>query len=105
MNTRMPRFYRPPHGLPLFWRDEVSGQLPAAVQAYLDNRCDGAPISDEQIALLRDYIHHYIHAPCWEQDAFAAELKELRGSVDGLTSSQAIADWIWKALEIGLDPL
>lgn len=102
--SRIPNFYRPPLNLPLYWRDEVSGALPCAIEAYLDNRISGLTVTDEQITLIREYLVHYIDAPCWDSEEFASELKELRASVRELDSATEISEWIFKSMEIGLDP-
>jgi hypothetical protein len=105
MSTRLPNFYRPPLGLPMFWRDEMSGELAAAVEAYLADRRDDVPMSYAQVILLRDYICHYVNAPCWENEEFARELAALREAAPRLNSPDAIAGWIWAARGIGMDPL
>lgn len=101
----IPNFYRPPLGLPLNWRDEVSGILVAAVNAYLDNRIDGTPITDEQISFVRTYIVHYIGAPCWDNEEFSQELAFLRRTARELKTPDDIGKWICSAMDIGLDPL
>lgn len=101
----IPNFYREPLGLPLNWRDGVSGELAKAVEAYLDNRIDGTTITDDQVTMLREYICHYINAPCWGCPEFDSELRDLRASAPELDSATEISEWISKALEIGLDPL
>ena len=105
--STMPRFYRAPLGLPFYWRDEESGQLRKAVESYLDNRLHGTTITDEQIGLVRDYIVHYIDAPCWntEDPELQSDLKNLRTSARELDSATEIGEWIFKALDLGLDPL
>ena len=102
---KIPAFY--PQGLPLYWRDEESGQLAKAVNAYLDNRLHGTTVTDEQIGLVRDYFVHYIDAPCWDSDDpdIQAYLQNLRTSARELDSATKISEWIVKALDICLDPL
>jgi hypothetical protein len=103
--SRMPNFYRPPLNLPFNWHDEVSGELPRAVAAYLDNRIDGSPLTYAQIVLLREYLVHYIDAPCWDNPEFANELLDLRKSAREIESAGDIAEWVLKGMDIGLDPL
>jgi len=102
---KIPAFY--PQGLPLYWRDEESGQLAKAVNAYLDNRLHGTTVTDEQIELVRDYLVHYIDAPCWDSDdpEMQADLQTLRLSARELDSATEISEWIFKGLDLGLDPL
>lgn len=106
-STRMPRAYKVPLGLPFYWMDEQSGELRAAVESYLDRVTEGGPpLTPERIAVLRDYLAHYINAPCWDvADAFAEELRVLRADVHRLTTAEGIDGWIAKCLDIGLDPL
>lgn len=100
-----------PLWLPLNWRNETSGQLARAVDAYLDNRVVGTEISVLAVEVVRDYLIHYIHAPCWTRN-FEPEdldgvriLTELRYEAMHLDSPDAIGAWIRKGMEIGLDPL
>ena len=111
--SRIPNFYRAPLGLPLNWRDDVTGQLPAAVTAYLNNRIDGKPITDGQVALVCEYMVHHINAPCWlantideEADAMQLEaITELRREAAAAKTVEDIAAYIHHALDWGLDPL
>jgi len=112
--SRMPDVYRPPFGLPFYWRDEASGELARAVMAYLDNQTVGGRITEEQITLVREYLAHWANAPCWDHreiatleqvnDAFP-ELGELRRTVSDLKTADQIHDWLMLALDIGMDPL
>lgn len=102
--TRIPTYYSGPLQLPLYWRDEVSGELGRAVEAYLNNRVDGSAVTAGQIELLRDYLCHWVFAPCWDNPGNGA-LKALRKSVAGLKSAAEVDEWIHTALDIGLDPL
>ena len=97
----IPDFY--PQGLPLYWRDETSGEMAKIVEKYLF----GLPLCDEEFFVLRGYLAHYINAPCWDfpGNAFAAELAEARAAVQELNTARDVDAWIVKLLEIGLDPL
>lgn len=110
----MPNFYRPPLGLPLYWRDEVTGELERAVMDYYRvvlREPGQGPLSPQQLKLLRDYVVHFINAPCWERncvrcgdDDSLAVLKELRARAATLASVNSIARWTEEAAEIALDP-
>ena len=105
--SRMPTFYRSPLGLPLYWMDEMTGELPIAVNAYLGCGLTGENVpapTNAQIDLLRDYLTYYINAPCWRWEE-GNELAELRTKVSGLNTLEAIHKWIVDCLNIGLDPL
>lgn len=114
---RVPPIYRPPLGGPLRWQDDQSGVLPAAVMAYVGYRIGEDPEpTAEQLALVIDYLIHYICAPCWNQsaqasldagdDSLAAELIQLLDIVeDRVTTCDQIDAWIKRCLAIGIDPL
>jgi hypothetical protein len=81
--------------VPFYWMNETSGVLRPAVKAYLA----GEPMTDDQIAAMREYLRQWIAAPGWVN----AEL--LRLDVDLLFNRQAIASWLDCALKLGIDPL
>jgi len=98
------RSYRPPLGFPQYWHDQESGELQAAVLAYLGHKAAEAPAPDkEQLELLRDYLIHYVEAPCWvgEEETIA----DLSRRVHKIETVQDVGDLIERCLEIGLDPL
>ena len=93
--------YRPPLGLPLYWRDEVSGVLPAAVWAYLHHMAGAGPApTAEQLALVIDYARYFIEAPCWSGE----ELPELRRRARQLSTLEDLAAWVEAAFRSALDP-
>ncbi len=96
-------------GLPLNWRDEVTGALPAAVTAYLNNRIDGTPIDAGQLRLVQVFMDHYICAPCWlymlEDPEMSAILLGLRADIQKTETPEQMAEWISRCLDIGIDPL
>ena len=87
----------PVSGLPLNWRDEVSGVLPNAVNRYLNHRIDGTSIDEID-------MEHYINAPCWN-DTEEGDLAELRRDVKTLRTPDEMGAWIGRCLDIGIDPL
>ena len=117
----MPNFYRPPLGLPLYWGDEITGRLPAAVRHYFDfclGHCPDEtakdlgiqPMSAEELKVLYDYCLYFINAPCWEanlQDSeeMLEDLKQLRERAKTLASVESIRRWNEECMELGLDPL
>jgi hypothetical protein len=116
----MPNFYRPPLGLPLYWRDEVSGALPAAIRHYFDWCCgpdpddfsemmEDEPLSDQELRLVIDYANYFINAPCWETNLMECEemldeLRELRERAKSLASVESIRRWNCECMELGIDP-
>jgi len=84
--------------VPGFWLYETSGVLRPAVEAYLyGSRV--APLAPEHIATLRAYLRQWIASPVWH------DADHLRASIDGLTSREAIDQWLDNALAVGIDPL
>jgi hypothetical protein len=106
-DSRMPRIYKPPLGLPFNYHEDSTGELPRAVMALLDHlgrRRD--PPTALQLHLITDYLAHYIHAPCWEgAEAYADELKALREDVGRLSTPQEIWDWQERCMDLGMSPL
>lgn len=101
--NKMPEFYVPPYGTPLYWRDEVSGVLPAAVDAYFSFVLgEGPEPTAEQLSLLLDYIRYHINAPCWGD--VMGKLELLREQARALATVDDIRKYINSSLEIGLDP-
>jgi hypothetical protein len=86
---------------PGFWRNETSGVLKPAIEAYIN----GKALDVHQIAAMRAYLRQWIMAPAWDRGEPSPELEKLRSGVDGLTTQKAIHDWLWEALGIGIDPL
>jgi hypothetical protein len=91
---------------PGYWMAETTGVLRPAVEAYLT----GAPLTEQQIAMLRAYLRQWIFSPVWDRNphaspAAAASLAKLRAGISKLTSRDAIDVWIHAATASGLDPL
>jgi hypothetical protein len=98
----IPAVYTPPFGVPLHWRNEQSGQLPAAMLAYFQHAGDSskpAP-SEEQLQLVIHFFHYFISAPCWQ----GAEISELREEAAQMQTVQGVAAWLDKCLDAGIDP-
>lgn len=79
-----------------YWMHETSGVLAPAVKAYLA----GGAMTAGQIAAMRAYLRQWMRGPWWGEDIDA-----LRAGLDGLTSRAAIAAWLHRALDAGIDPL
>ena len=118
--SRIPKFYCPPLQTPLYWRDERSGELPAAVSHYFDH-CLGhapdataedleiAPLTVQELQLICEYCVYFIHAPCWEMnmaesEEMLGELKELQVRAKSLASVESIRRWNEECMDLGLDP-
>lgn len=109
--SRMPKIYVPgPGGAgPLRWQDDVTGILPAAVRAFIDEGLGRAKCMSWQTELVRDYMEYYVYAPCWttgdDDPDFRKKFLALRERVKSLKSAEEIAAWLNDALDLGLDPL
>jgi hypothetical protein len=105
----MPDLYVQPMGLPVYWRDEVSGELASAVEAYFDAvvKSDDSLITASQIELVRSYCEYHINAPCWlrHDDTFKAEITALRSQIKTANTVEMLRAYINKGMEIALDPL
>ena len=82
---------------PGYWMHETSGVLRPAVEAYLN----GGPMSDVQIAAIRAYLRQWIAAPAWK----GPMIDVLRTQIEELTTRDAIAAWLDRAMDEGIDPL
>ncbi len=92
-------------GIPGYWMNETSGLLRPAVKGFLEGR----PLTEAEIALLRAYFQQWIGGPGTSRlsghDFRGPEIEALRRSVDTLTTRRALAAWVRKAVEAGVDPL
>ena len=84
---------------PGYWMYETSGALRPAIAAYLK----GDEMTPAEIAAMRVYLRQWIMAACWGEDDDG--IKALRAGIDGLTSRQAIHEWLAVALDENIDPL
>lgn len=110
-NPTDPASYRdvgPVKGMPLNWQDDITGQMPRAVLAYLDQ--DASP---EQLRLVIIYIQHHIHAPCFLEaypfdeidDEYQEALKKLRERSLALKTQEDVNQYINDCMEWAIDPL
>jgi hypothetical protein len=81
---------------PGYWRNETSGVLKPAIEAYLERD----ELTPDEVSAIRAYLRQWI-AGGFLDDA----VEELRATVNGLTSRQAIDEWLHEALKVGIDPL
>jgi len=94
-----------PGGGPLYWRDEQSGWLLEAVEAYYEFLLKGRLPPQAQLELLTGYVAYWVHAPCWtglEEDG--SDLEQLRNSAKSIRSWPELRDWCEKAMDLGIDP-
>lgn len=113
----IPPVYLAPLGLPLYWGNDVTGEMPAAVRAYHGEVLGEGPMTLRQLELVCAYCVHHIGAPCWLEkhpsltlgigltDEYCAAIAGLRAQARGLKMVADIGAYIAAAMELGLDPL
>lgn len=83
-------------GLPLNWRDEQSGVLPAAVRHYINGGDD-----PNLLTLVHAYCGYYCAAPCWGDSGGDLIMAWAAAPI----SREGIWQIILACLEVGCDPL
>jgi hypothetical protein len=58
--------------------------------------------SDDQTALLREYLLHHINAPCWRINPW--DLQCLKDRAAAISSRDDVILWLNHAADWGLDP-
>lgn len=94
-------------GTPLYWRDDMSGQLKTAIWAFLNH----TP-SPDQLQTVIAYIQYHIHAPCWLEtcpwdvdEETAENVRTLRRLSLDLKTEREVQIYIASAMNMALDPL
>jgi|SRR6185312_4012555 len=110
MTTWISLPYVPPLGTPLYWGDEVSGELARAIRALYDAMIDHTPLLPTQLEIVRHYCAYVINAPCWDEkphhdEDTRARLRKLRDTIKLVTKPEELDAWIDACLEEGIDPL
>jgi hypothetical protein len=103
----IPQIY--PDGGPLRWQDEISGVLPTAMKAFINHKDKADDCTTEHLEIVRRYCEYYINAPCFITNPAEGE-EDLKASIKQLATIEPLTPqdldaWLWKALEIGIDPL
>lgn len=101
----MPDVYVEPFGTPLYWMDEESGLLKAAMMAYVNhaaNMTQPEPTA-EQLQCVIAYFRYVVHAPCWIMSVEG--LDDLRQKADDMKTVAAVMQWIEDCLDAGFDPI
>lgn len=98
--NHIPKVYVEPLGTPLYWMNDETGTMQAAMKPFLE----GQPLSNEQFQLLKEYLTYVIDAPCWR--APDPILPELRAQIRAATTAQDIHAWLDACLErAAIDPI
>ena len=91
---------------PKYWRNETSGLLAQAIEAYLESR----PMGSFAVAAVRAYLRQWIDSPAWDMNPAAddesrRELAGLRAAAAAIETRRDIDEWLYRAIEFGADPL
>jgi hypothetical protein len=93
-------------GLPRHFYHHNGGQTRNAVLAYVRYMADPImePAPDAfEMRLIVGYCAYFINAPCWLYPE--RELGMLRSSIEHIKLPHELANWLWGAAQIGIDPL
>jgi len=88
---------------PLYWRNEQSGVLAAAVQEYLVSALRQREMPEGQLNLVKEYCIYWIEAPCWVWGD-GAEFKKAAGALRAATTREAFTLAMQDLLVFGVDP-
>lgn len=83
---------------PGYWRNETSGVLIPAVEAYLNRQ----HMTSEQVAAMRAYFRQWLVKGAW---AGGDEIKNLTRDISKITTQHDISGWLDRALLLNIDPL
>ena len=94
------------NGMPVYWRNESSGKLEEAVNAYW---MPCANLSANHVNLLRQYIVHWATAPCWRNNPYLdagieAELDKAIALSRSITTRSDICDALDSLMTLAIDP-
>jgi hypothetical protein len=95
---QMPQMYIPPLNTPLYWGNEQTGVLQAAILAYFEHKT-----TSEQLQIVLDYCRYVINAPCWKGPDGVVEAVQKQASE--MRTQEDIDVWIEACMELGIDPL
>lgn len=111
-------FYEPDHyifidhgnirGVPLYWKNDLVGNLSLAVRAFFDQTAD-----PDQIQVIIKYLQYHISAPCWLETRprwlmsieTIQNIEQLRDLSQQLKTRADIDQYLQEALKFGIDPL
>jgi hypothetical protein len=90
-----PHSYIPPFGEPYHWESEESGLLEDAIAAW----GQGIKLDRQQFWILKNYLLHWLFAPCWQKDLY-----ELRLDAMAITDSKEMEAILTRAFQVGIKP-
>ena len=101
------------NGAPLYWRDERSGKMTEAVEAYFSPCADYQPfipeLSTAHVDLLRKYLVHWAQAPCWQNNPhinsdIRVQLDKAIAQAKSIECRSDISDCIDSLMMLSIDP-
>lgn len=104
-----PGLYVGPPQMPLAWRNDRSGTLPAAVDALhayaVGPSKDGraVAINEAQIELVRAYAIYFLKAPCWNWNNPAHPRDTVIQGIETATMPDELLTAIRRAIHVGID--
>jgi hypothetical protein len=96
------------NGIPKYWKDETSGQMTKAVNAYWSpSRRD--ELSPENIASLKLYLIHWAEAPCYKNNEYATavdlvQLDKAIKEAHNINNTEDISITVNILMQLGIDP-
>jgi hypothetical protein len=82
---------------PRFWMEETTGALGAAIEVYMRSE----PLADEQLELIKLYLHQYVERAVISQDADRRKLLERIAKLRRVGDVERLADSLSEA---GIEP-
>ena len=101
------------NGMPMYWRDEMSGKLLTAVMAYWTPYADTPDhipeLNDDHVSALRMYLIHWAEAPCWRRNPHAnaehnSQLESAIALAKSIFCRSDISNTLDALLELSIDP-
>lgn len=114
MNSPLfPPIYLGPHLTPLYWANESTGELKAAVMTFFHVDHDGEPLTPRQWELVRAYVVYVMQAPCWLEKHpmqpptadYRALIEDLRRKAREVQNPRDLLAFLDDCLEADIDPL
>lgn len=110
--SRVPTYYIPPLGRPMYWEDETSGELRGAMNRLIGAGAGGEDDpGPETFQLIKEYLVYFIKAPFWRRGAmFASRRHEEQldwwiNEAENLTCVRDAFKLLQKWTKAGIDPL
>lgn len=96
------------NGMPNYWKNETSGQMAKAVEAYWSTSRRGE-LNSENIASLKLYLIHWAEAPCYRNNEYItetdlAQLDKAIKKAHNINNTEDISITVNILMNLGIDP-